>query len=119
MTIKRGGIGAILFGKTEHEIEYCQHCLDVANIRVKLGKRIYFPDEFGNITIPPDDDNWRQCYECGRIFPIYELKKESVLEDFAEALDNPFEFGKSKIVGVGESRKFIRIYWIQKWENAI
>ena len=60
MTIKRGGIGAIYSGKTEHEIEYCQHCLDVANIRVRLGKRIYLPDEFGNVIIPRDDDNWRR-----------------------------------------------------------
>jgi hypothetical protein len=39
-------------------------------------------------------------HDCGQLIPIYEAKKESMLQDFVETADNPFEQGKS-IVGLG------------------
>ena len=75
------------------------------NIRSKLGNRIYFPDEFGKIVIPPDAD---KCHRCGTIYPRYEVKQEGKLDDFTETTDNPFDFGKGQILAVGESPKFDR-----------
>jgi hypothetical protein len=54
--------------------------------------------------IPHDHDLWKQCHECGQIVPIYEVKKESKLQDFIEISDNPFDQGKS-IVGLGNKGK--------------
>lgn len=97
-TDKSGGIGVIYFG-SEKEIAYCQRCLEIANVRTVLGNRIYFPDKSGDIVIPPDADNWRQCYECGSIYPRYNVKQESELVDVVEILHNPHDFGKGVIVG--------------------
>ncbi len=82
--------------------------MEIANVRSVLGNRIYFPDKSGDIVIPPDTDNWRQCYECGSIYPRYNVKQESELVDVVEALHNPHGFGNGVIVGVGEAHKFDR-----------
>jgi hypothetical protein len=80
----------------------------MANVRSKLGNRIYFPDSNGQIVIPPDDDKFRQCHRCGKIYGRYEAKQEGKLDDFTETTDNPFNFGEGKIVTVDDNRKFDR-----------
>jgi hypothetical protein len=82
----------------------------MANVRSKLGNRINFLDELGNVTIPPDDYKWRQCHRCGKIYATYKVKQEAKISPFAEGIvtDNPFEFGNGKILTVGDSRKFDR-----------
>ena len=40
-----------------------------------LGERMYVPRE----SIPHDHDLWKQCHDCGRLVPIYEVKKEAKL----------------------------------------
>jgi hypothetical protein len=104
---KYSGAGVVYSEKSQEEIAYCQRCLDIANVCSKLGNKIYLPDEFGNITIPPDDNKWRQCHRCGKIYPRYDVKQEGKLDDFTETTDNPFDFGNSKVFA-GESRKFDR-----------
>ena len=79
----------------------------MANVRSKLGNRIYLPDEFGKIVIPPDADKWRQCHICGTIYPSYEAKQEADLTSLMEPRDNPFKFGNAQI-RTGEPRKFDR-----------
>jgi hypothetical protein len=76
---KHSGVGVIYSEKSREEIAYCQRCLDMANVRSKLGYRIYFPDEFGNVVIPPDDNMWRQCHRCSSIYARYEVKQEADL----------------------------------------
>lgn len=76
----------------------------MANVRSRLGNRIYLPDESGNVVIPPDADKWRQCHQCGTVYPRYEVKQEGKLEDFTETTDNPFKFGNANVMS-GESRK--------------
>jgi hypothetical protein len=72
LTDKSGGVGIVYSGKDPEEVAYCHRCLKMANIRSKLGNRVYMPDEFGNVTIPPDYDLWRAddprkmiCHFCG------------------------------------------------------
>lgn len=109
LTDKGSGIGVVYSGRNQEEIAYCQRCLEMANIRSKLGNRIYLPDSSGQINIPPDYDKWRQCHLCGSIYARYEVKKEAEITPFAEGVvsDNPFDFGSGKI-HAGESRKFDR-----------
>jgi hypothetical protein len=109
LTDKHSGVGVIYSEKSREEVAYCDRCLKMANVRSILGNRIYFPDSTGQIVIPPDDDKWRQCHRCGKIYGTYEVKQEAKISPFAEGIvsDNPFDFGNGKIF-VGESRKFDR-----------
>jgi hypothetical protein len=105
---KYTAVGVIYSEKTREEVAYCQRCLKMANIRSKLGNRIYFPDSNGQIVIPPDDDLWRQCHRCGKIYGRYEAKQEAKISPFADVVtENPFDFGSGKVYA-GESRKFDR-----------
>jgi hypothetical protein len=108
LTDKHSSVAIISPEKTREEVAYCDRCLKMANVRSKLGNRIYFPDEFGNVVIPPDDDKWRQCHRCGKIYGKYEAKQETELTSLTEPSDNPFKFGDGQIIGVGDSRKFDR-----------
>ena len=81
--------------------------MELANIRSKLGNRIYLPNESGNVDISPDADKWLQCHDCGTIYPKYEAKQEVELDTLTEPRDNPFKFGNTQI-RTGESRKFDR-----------
>lgn len=105
---KSSGIGVVYSNMNQEELAYCQRCLEMANVRSKLGNRIYLPDEFGKIVIPPDADKWRQCHRCGTIYPRYEAKQEAELTSLAEPSDNPFKFNSSSVMSVGETRKFDR-----------
>jgi hypothetical protein len=98
----------IYSGRKQEEIAYCHRCLEMANVRSKLGNRIYLPDEFGIIVTPPDADKWRQCHKCGTIYPKYEAKQEADIVTLTEPRDNPFKFGNGHVRGVGETRKFDR-----------
>lgn len=77
------------------------------NVLSRLKHRIYLDDK-GQIRPPDTDfDNWRQCWHCGEIVPIYEVAKESAITPVVQATDNPFNKGKVAIRGI-ESRKFGR-----------
>ena len=76
------------------ETAYCRFCMINFNMKHPLGPRLDYNER--------DADMWRQCYECWRIFPIYEVKYEGKLTGLIEAEDtnNPFEQTKSAIVGL-------------------
>ena len=83
--IRRDSIGS----EDEQTISYCPHC-EQYGFKQVLGPRILMKGE----PIPRDHDQWLQCRSCGIIIPIYEVKKESKLQDFVETSDNPFNQGK-------------------------
>ena len=103
--LTESGVGVVYSGKSE-EVAYCQRCLEMANIRSKLGNRVYMPDSSGHTNIPPDYDLWRQCHLCGSIYGRYEVKQEADLSTLTEPRDSPFT-NKGLVLGV-ESRKFDR-----------
>ena len=73
-------------------IKYCQSCLQ-AGIRSELKRRVYRVENSMLIreAIPaPDADRFRQCYRCGDIVPIYNVKQETALVDFVDPVTNPF-----------------------------
>jgi hypothetical protein len=78
----------------------------MANVRSKLGQRIYFPDEYGNVVIPPDDDKWRQCHRCGKVYPRYEVKQEADLVTLVKP-GTPSNH-RGIVLGIGGSRKLDR-----------
>jgi len=45
-----------------------------------------------------------QRHDCGTIVPIYEAKKESMIKDFVEPSNDPFDQGKT-IIGLGNKKK--------------
>jgi hypothetical protein len=85
----------------EQPKSYCKECLKFGFF-VPLKNRIYSDSE----SIPVDYDQWRQCYECGSIVPIYHLEKEAMIKDVVEIVENSFDVGKS-FLGI-DSRKVRR-----------
>ena len=79
-------------------MSYCKHCLDYG-FQVPLGNRIYPEGE----PKPADADQWKQCVDCGTIYPIHELEKKATITDVVETAERPFDSGKD-FLGI-ESRK--------------
>lgn len=83
--------------------QYCQACLSYG-IRSKLKKRMYKVEvqDSKPKLVPatvPDADRFRQCWHCGDIVPLYNVKYESKIEDFVETIDNPFDANPGKMDG--------------------
>ena len=97
---------AVIFSSSGHDkekVSYCDDCLKV-KILSPLRNRLYL-DENGNITSPaPDSKSWKQCWTCGLIVPIFEVKIEAGLDAITESRKNPFK-NENEIV-TEESRKF-------------
>jgi len=87
----------------DDEIRYCKHCLEYG-FQVSLRNRLY-PDN----QIAIDHENWKQCYQCGSIYPVNELQKESKIKDIVETVDNPHDFGKSEFLAVDVRRRRKRL----------
>ena len=89
--IKRSGVEFIDFSEKEDEKpkSYCRKCREYGFL-VELKNRIYLDNQ----PTPADHENWKMCYECGLIVPIYEIEKESRLKDVIETSENPFDSGK-------------------------
>jgi hypothetical protein len=93
-------------------MQYCQSCLQYG-IRSELKERVYRvdssdPDKVKLVPeiIPTTDaDRWRQCYRCGDITPIYNVKQESSLVDFVEPSLNPFDDNADKIGFTGRTSR--------------
>jgi hypothetical protein len=93
MPIERGKPVDIDFEHTEDSKTYCQHCLKV-NVYSLLKPRLY---EKGEMPLS-DDENWLQCYRCGKVTERYNLRYDNNrLVPFSEPSDDPFDFGQSSI----------------------
>jgi hypothetical protein len=96
---------------SEEDNSFCQSCLN-AGFKSILQKRMYrLNDKTKEPELIQDADmeNFRQCYNCGDVVPIYEVKKEPRISDFVETTDNPSDsnpgsmetFGKPPSQSVG------------------
>lgn len=87
-------------GNPERRILLCPHCIEFGftePLRHKILMRGEKPAK--------DYDDWCQCVSgCGKIFPRYAVKVESILTDTIEVVSNPFDEGKN-IVGLGNKVK--------------
>jgi hypothetical protein len=104
----REGNAVILSGSRQKEkVSYCQDC-EKLKILSPLKHRIYL-DENGKITNPgPDSNKWKQCWTCGLVVGVYEVKPEVELDTLTKPRDNPFKFKGDKQVLTEESRKVDR-----------
>jgi len=90
--------------------QYCQSCLQYG-IRSKLKRRMYKVQankEGKPKLVPavvPDAEKFRQCYHCGDIVPLYNVKYESKIEDFVPTTDNPFDMNPGNMDGFTPGRK--------------
>ncbi len=87
--------------------KYCQSCLE-AGIKSELKRRLYRVEDSKLVaeTVPaPEADRFGQCYRCGDIIPIYNVKQESALVDFVEPALNPFDENADKIDTVVRTSK--------------
>jgi hypothetical protein len=84
---------------------FCHSCLNVG-IRSILHKRMYGfnrKTKESELILDVDMENFRQCYNCGDIVPIYEVKHEPRVTDFVETTENPFDFNSEKIEVLNET----------------
>ena len=61
-------------------------------------------DEGRLLPTPQNNDNYLQCWTCGKVVSIREVKREGKVEGISgiEPLTNPNDFGKTKIVTIGK-----------------
>jgi hypothetical protein len=64
--------------------------------------------------MPLDEDKWCQCHRCVKIYPRYEAKQQAELTSLTEPGDNPSKFGNSKVLVVGDNRRFDRTGRMQR-----
>jgi hypothetical protein len=89
--------------------QYCQSCLQYG-IRSKLKRRMYKVQANDGKpklvpAVVPDAEKFRQCYHCGDIVPLYNVKYESKIEDFVDTIDNPFDANPGNMQGFTPCRK--------------
>jgi hypothetical protein len=72
--------------KDDEQVSYCAHCLQYG-FKVPLQNRIYPEGK----PVPADKDQWKMCLDCGNIYAVYELEKESQIKDVAETIQSPFD----------------------------
>ena len=100
--IKRSKVNEVDFFEqdNEQEITHCQNCKSVGIISVLQG-RLYGENEEPS----SDDENWKQCYKCGKIVEIYNVQHENdKLKGFTEPVENPFDFGQNQVDGLTNRR---------------
>jgi hypothetical protein len=80
----------------KEDISYCRHCMINFNQKNVLHERKDYNER--------DADLWRQCWECWRIYPVYELKYEGKLRGIIERDEHPFSTTPS-VVGMENKHK--------------
>lgn len=94
--------------------QYCQACLQYG-IRSKLKRRMYKvgTSEDGKPKLVPatvpDADRFRQCFHCGDIVPLYNVKYESKIGDFVETIDNPFDADPGNMQAITPARDRLKL----------
>ena len=79
--------------------KWCPSCLAFGT-RSPLRRRMYKVEGTKLVAAQvPDADKFRQCYLCGDIVPLYNVKYESKIGDFVETIDNPFDANPGKMDG--------------------
>jgi hypothetical protein len=106
---KKETYGIIDTEEENEAISYCQRCLKF-NVYSILQERVYLP---GEVTIEHERENRKQCHNCCQIVPIYEVKKESKLQDFVE-LSNFVELSAIHL-----SRVSLYLDWVTGSQNPL
>ena len=81
---KRNYVSCIDFNTNNEELIYCDRCNEVG-IKSRLGKIVLEPD----VPVPVDYDLWLQCYTCGKIVSIRNIKHESKIVENIQVDNKP------------------------------
>lgn len=84
---------------------YCPNCREIGKIS-RLKERLYMDENGKRSPPPPDADDWLQCWKCGLIIPIREAKMQGKISGISgvELIDNPYDFNKKFITGLGNKK---------------
>jgi hypothetical protein len=93
-------VGVVIDEENEEDISYCSTCMAVGEL-VRLKERIYLDDKGKRLPDPPDSDNFKQCWTCGNIVTVSDIKKQGKIAGIQgiEILDNPYNEKKGVILG--------------------
>jgi hypothetical protein len=90
---RREKVGVVDFSDDEFEEDgedkpksLCPHCKEYG-FKVELQNRIYEGPK------PADWESWKMCLDCGTVYALHEISKESQIKDVVSVSDNPFDFG--------------------------
>ena len=112
MTIRRlqrdnyHSVGIITDNESE-ELVFCENCQKNRGGQLsKLKERLYLDEKGKLIPPPPDADSYRQCWTCGYVVPLREVKKSGTITGIEgiEILQNPFDVGRGIITGTDDAK---------------
>src|SRR5262245_45760167 len=73
----------------KEKISWCVNCAKVG-INSQLKARLYLDDNDKVSKPAADSKNWRQCWTCGEIVPVYAAQQEADIVTLTEPSTNPF-----------------------------
>ena len=107
---KRSFIGVVYDSEdSEEELTFCSTCA-TAGIISKLKHRLYLDGNGKRLPEPPYSDNWLQCWTCGLMEPIRDVKREGKISGIngIEPIDNPYD-SKVTILGIDSKNRYRRL----------
>jgi hypothetical protein len=116
MTIRRydknyHSVGMVIDNsEDEEDIMFCEQCQKNGTVS-KLKERLYLDDKGKALPPPPDASDFVQCWECGLVVPLRKAKKQGKISGIQgiEILDNPYDYGKSQILGNDSKHRYQRL----------
>lgn len=85
----------IISNQSEESKSFCPRCEKRNHLSLLQPKIIEDPSK----PLPSDYDQFKQCYRCGLIVPIYNVRHEGSVYSDLEIVDNPFDQGKAIVTG--------------------
>jgi len=105
------GIGIIVDSNDidEGKNPYCKSWYEFGILSI-LRERLYRDDNGKSIPPEPDNDNWLQCWYCGLIVAVREIKQSGTISGISgvEPVENPYDFNKKTIVGLDSKKERMR-----------
>jgi hypothetical protein len=105
-------VGMVIdYSDDEEELIFCEQCQKQGTLS-KLKQGVYL-DMSGKLLVnpPPDAEDWLQCWKCGLIIPTKDAKKQGKISGIQgiEILQNPYDYGKSLILGNDSKNRYQRL----------
>ena len=102
----KSSIGIVVDEETE-DIQFCSTCAANGEMS-KLKERIYLNEKGKRLPSPPDADSYRQCWTCGLVVPVRDVKHEGKISGIQgiETIDNPFDEKKGLILGNDSKHRY-------------
>ncbi len=96
----------------EEELAFCENCQKNGGGELsKLKERIYLDANGKRLPPPPDSDSWRQCWTCGTVVKLRDVKLAGTISGITgtDILQNPFDYGKGIVLGVDDKDRYKKL----------